>query len=317
VIPTQLILVEGLPGSGKSTTAQQLCLHLRRLGRRARWVYENETPHPILPALDPQRLWQLDGDDPDRAWKAALSGWRVFASAVAASDEIAIVESAFFQMTIGPQLLQNLPAEAIAGHVLEASRSIEPLSPVLIHLRPADVGAALRKIAARRGEWFEQFLVKQIAASPCGRQRGIADFAGVIALFESLRGLIDSVCEKLAMPRLTLDPSDDDWPRHREAITRFLSLPPFAEDAPPAGAERLTGRYRRADSQEEFTVSSDSGGLFFDDKARTRLIPMGSRTFCIQGMCVDLTFATDDRGEAPAVELSGPLRDLPQTWRKV
>ena len=43
----KLILVEGLPGSGKSSTAQFICDQLQRNGHRARWYYEDETPHPV------------------------------------------------------------------------------------------------------------------------------------------------------------------------------------------------------------------------------------------------------------------------------
>ena len=44
---TQLILVEGCPGSGKSSTAQFLCRQLQRAGQECRWYHEEERPHPV------------------------------------------------------------------------------------------------------------------------------------------------------------------------------------------------------------------------------------------------------------------------------
>ena len=49
MINSNLILIDGISGSGKSTTAQRLYLHLLRLGHDVQWFYEHDTAHPILP----------------------------------------------------------------------------------------------------------------------------------------------------------------------------------------------------------------------------------------------------------------------------
>ena len=43
----RIILVEGFPGCGKSTTAQWLARQLRTAGRPAEWFYEQQRPHPM------------------------------------------------------------------------------------------------------------------------------------------------------------------------------------------------------------------------------------------------------------------------------
>src|SRR5687767_5330975 len=53
-----LVLVEGLPGCGKSTTAQFLARQLRRAGYRARWHYEEETPHPVFRRPAESTTWE-------------------------------------------------------------------------------------------------------------------------------------------------------------------------------------------------------------------------------------------------------------------
>ena len=47
MIQTNLIMIEGIWGSGKSATAQQLCCHLREQGQDASWIFEQQDPHPI------------------------------------------------------------------------------------------------------------------------------------------------------------------------------------------------------------------------------------------------------------------------------
>ncbi|MBO0992026.1 hypothetical protein [Bacillus sp. SD088] len=43
---TKLIMVEGIPGSGKSTTAQSISKSLDRMGFKHKWWYEEEQGHP-------------------------------------------------------------------------------------------------------------------------------------------------------------------------------------------------------------------------------------------------------------------------------
>jgi thymidylate kinase len=63
-----LVFVEGVPGTGKSTTAQFLARQLIRHGRPARWFYEEQVPNPFVPEIDPSeyRDWQHFIDLPSR-----------------------------------------------------------------------------------------------------------------------------------------------------------------------------------------------------------------------------------------------------------
>jgi len=51
---TKVVLVEGLPGCGRSTTAQFVVLHGRRHGVPARWYYEVEVPHLVAGSYRPE-----------------------------------------------------------------------------------------------------------------------------------------------------------------------------------------------------------------------------------------------------------------------
>ncbi|EFM10668.1 hypothetical protein PaecuDRAFT_2580 [Paenibacillus curdlanolyticus YK9] len=48
MIPSKLILMEGLPSTGKSTNAGILFTQLERNGHKARWIHEVARPHPTL-----------------------------------------------------------------------------------------------------------------------------------------------------------------------------------------------------------------------------------------------------------------------------
>src|SRR6185295_5519402 len=96
-----LVLVEGMPGSGKSTTAQWLAGELEHQGRPARWVYEGEVPHPVVdPPSGLLRDWK---EIPGRHF----AGWSRFAAAVRAEETVVVVESAFLQRSVAAMLRRN------------------------------------------------------------------------------------------------------------------------------------------------------------------------------------------------------------------
>ena len=67
----ELIFVEGVPGSGKSTTAQFIARRLARSGRPARWFYEEQAPNPV-PEIDPAhyRNWDHFSELRAERWRA-------------------------------------------------------------------------------------------------------------------------------------------------------------------------------------------------------------------------------------------------------
>lgn len=48
MIDTQLIMLEGLPATGKSTNSDFLRMQLERNGKKAKWIHEVTRPHPTL-----------------------------------------------------------------------------------------------------------------------------------------------------------------------------------------------------------------------------------------------------------------------------
>ena len=315
---SKLILIDGIPGSGKSTTAQQLCLHLVKEGYDARWVYEHEKPHPIFGDFDVGQALQLGADELSAFLASITSNWKNLASSVASAGQIVILESAFFQSPVSLQLLLNRTREEIIAHILEVERVIGKAEPGLIYFHQDDVGAALARVISRRGPSFAEFLVDQIRASPYGQARGVASFEGVVEAIKMARILTDHIFEKLGIRKIAIENSAGDWPRYRKVITSFLYLPSMeVSSTPPANSHRFVGKYQGAEPSHEIVIAVDEEGLFFAGNSRKRLIPKADKVFYMQGMCLEFRFEADEKSASGSVEISGPFPTLPQVWRRV
>ena len=106
MLPSRLIFVDGLPGSGKSTTAQRLSLHLRRQGYPARWIFEHENQHPLFVESAVRALREQQPNAAPALFDRALTGYAMLTDRMSAvPPETLLLEGTLFQTAVGSQLL--------------------------------------------------------------------------------------------------------------------------------------------------------------------------------------------------------------------
>ena len=178
VQPARLVLCEGLPGAGKSTTAHLMSLHMARHGGPARWYFEFHTPHPIFYHPDILSAMQT-GEVKPGLFESGIDHWRALAASMAATGESVFIESAFFQLPVHPMRLMDWPDDRIEQYVADVMAAIRGTSPLLVLLRHDDVPRALEAAGAIRGDWFPGFLETTVTTSAYGRARGLNGPDGV------------------------------------------------------------------------------------------------------------------------------------------
>lgn len=319
MLDTRLILIDGLTGAGKSTTAQRLWLHLRRLGTDARWFYEHDATHPIWWPDEKERIAQAGILDPGFTEEILPARWRSLAARIAATGPATILESSFFQANIGVLLAMNVPGAAIERLMLAVEQAIAPARPALIYFRQPDVARALAEICEdRRADDYAANLVAHIGATPYGQAIGLRDVAGLLRFYGQWADLVESVFARLALPKLVIDRSAGDWPARERQLTDFLGLPPiqdeFAQIERPA---RFVGRYRDAGSDAELIVAADERGLRLDDARGTRLIPLADGAFVVESMSAALAFADERGGRCRRLEFHSDLPGLGPVWLRI
>ncbi|MDM0053028.1 hypothetical protein [Variovorax sp. J22R115] len=314
-----IIFIEGIVGSGKSSTAHQLGLHLRKLGRTTQWYFEHDSHHPIYPAGHaPNYDCELSRGQQVDIRRSVLSRWKVLAESISRTKEVVILEGGFFQTVIDHFLLLNLGFEDAINHISEVESLVASLDPAMILLYQEDVDAALNRILSERSAAYADYLVNIYKQSPFGRAHGISGYPDVIEAIAATRQVRDAIFEKLRMRKLSIDNSLGDWRRYYDAITDFLALPPmnFPSDL-PGKVEMLVGNYHSAESNAQFCVFALDNALYFSSEARLRLVPKSGSEFYLLGTRWWVTFETNDRGVAYALKLFGDESAPLEAWRQI
>jgi hypothetical protein len=298
----RLIFVEGFPGAGKSTTAQFLARLLARQGRAARWVYEEETPHPLVPPPPSHGYgsWEAFAD-------ARVARWRAFTAAAADYDVVLVPESALLQTPVATMLMRNAEPAVIEDLVHRLVASAGPLRPALVYLGQQDPEAAFRAIGERRGMAWLLHHIQASAGFAFTRERGLSGFDGLLAYWRAHAEVCGVIVDRLDLPKLMLDVGPDGWAERRRRICDFVGVP-YEDDPTPNAADvaRVTGRY--GDGRHEVTVGVVDGRLVLRGVlwSMNALLPVRRNVFDVESWPLRLIFEEDVAGGVHAFRCSGP-----------
>ncbi len=328
---TRLILVEGCPGSGKSSTAQFLSRQLQGAGHECRWYSEEERPHPVAAnkGISNTKGFREYG-------RSTLINWRDFARRARRSKEISIIESHFLQNTVGSLVYANVKTERTLKLIHRMAEFCEPLQPMLVYLHQPDYAAAMRHLLDQRGPEIEEQYLQRSANSRYAKRRSLEGFEGLVQGWIAARTSMEQRQSELEMATLSIDSTSGDWPAYYDQIGDFLSIPletaqspskkdlleyagtyTYQQDTAPrrtAGetrfarvdvSRRVGGLPRRAPQKHykdiEFTIGLEQGGLVMRDYGWLRpvnsLIPLKRDVFDIRSWPFQLHFERDTSGD--------------------
>ncbi|MCM1181687.1 MAG: hypothetical protein NC347_15660 [Clostridium sp.] len=146
---TNLIIVEGLPGSGKSTTAAMIADELNKKGKKVICVDEGVREHPADYA-------DYDFPDFETERKKILEKWCLFAEGCK-KDTIYVFNCIFLQNPMCETMMRfGMDDSGSQNCISEIAEIIKPLNPVIIYIDQPDVKEAVDCVLDERGNgWLE------------------------------------------------------------------------------------------------------------------------------------------------------------------
>ena len=231
---TRHIFVEGINGSGKSTTARFLADYLSGQEIPARYLPEGGPGHPLRIANALPHPFQIWRDiTTDEFIRLSLRKWESFANTARELNVVTLCDGLLFHGNMMDLLLMNAEPKAVQAYIKNLVCVLRELNPVLIYFYQDDVAQALRRIASKRGDQWILAQAQWKLASPYGRERGLDQipafdlpgFGGLIRLFTAFRSLSEEIVRELPIPVLRIDNTKGAWAEYYREIFSFLELP--------------------------------------------------------------------------------------------
>ena len=230
MVGTRIVFVDGLPGSGKSTTAKYLADELERRGIPWRLLREHETDHPLNVGGDEHPSGSTTGARMFAAYSVcsfieeSLARWNAFVAAAMASARVNILDGYPFQNSVRVLLQMDADPVTLAAYQSSLEQTAAGLDPVLIYLDPGDAEATLRAIAEQRGRAWTDYAIAVITECPYASSRGLRGMDGAVAVLQSYKLLLDESVARLPFPTLVLSGCQRRWRECRANIRNFLRL---------------------------------------------------------------------------------------------
>ncbi|MFN8536658.1 MAG: hypothetical protein U0232_04175 [Thermomicrobiales bacterium] len=311
----KLLLVEGMPGAGKSTLAQGVLRQLGASGVAARWWYEEDAGHPVYCFRNAEELRQVVADlgsgQHGRVIAAALEQWRAFAASVAAGDEVVVLDGCLFGYLTWSLFPFDVPDGEILAYVAEVASILSGVDPCVVSIRTDDVAASWRRLFAARGEAWARSAVERVTKSPYGERRGLVGFEGLVAYWQAYQGLVDEVFARLSFAKLAL--GMDEQGSYLPAVLAFLGVTPGeAVVAPDDEVMRFAGRYmrREGDDERRVEVAVREGALSLvgvpELWPQNRLVPVAAGEFVVEAFPFRVRFGGGAPGRGTQMVIDGP-----------
>ncbi len=314
MLNTNLILVDGITGSGKSTTAQFLASQLNKNGINVKWYHEEETNHPLAYEEDVEVF--TSQSETEKFLETIPQLWCEFVKQVRCSDKIHIIESHLLQDTVRILFQNNIEKAKIMDFVHEIENIIKPLNPILLYFYQHNVNCSIRKVWNRRGPAWKKWFIDSDIQTPYVKSSGLTGEVGVIKLWSDYQSFTNHLFERYQFKKLSIENSDNEWDDYQLRILDFLNLNLITKNNLLTLEEkkRYCGTYKNQEGNQECTVKLFNDNLVCDlIWPDIRILPLENGTknfFYLESFPIFIHFIENKKGFIKELILSGRREKL-------
>ncbi|KOR89282.1 hypothetical protein [Paenibacillus solani] len=208
----RLLIIDGIPGSGKTTTATRIYNRLTSQGKGARCLLEQAENHPLLPPME--QYYALNTDEGADAFIRQLVDRysRFVEEQLSSSEDIAIIESVLFQDIVSVSHLQGMNIAQLQSFTESLQLLLMPLNPHLIYYYHTDVEGQWRYICGIRGNKW----------GPVSFQSD-EDIVQAGEVWSASQAFVRAAIDSWPIPKLIIENKDYAWAEYDARIDSFVS----------------------------------------------------------------------------------------------
>ncbi|WP_336784677.1 hypothetical protein [Paenibacillus sp. MMO-177] len=298
----KLIMVEGIPGSGKSSTARFIALQLERNGYPVELYHESTVPHPIL--LD-EDLYDLD------RWLAAYrSKWNSFLAANAAKESVIVMESVLFQAPIIQMLHMDIDSTVIIRFIEELMVTLSRFDCGFVYLYQKDPSVGInRMLTDRGGESWLRNTYDKFKHLPYYKNRNHTGKELHLQFLHEYSQIAQQIFNKMKLKSMGVDNTNWDWDQDYRTIMDFLGCTIYPDpELSKEELEKFSGSYQNDELGITFHIQLRGEDLYIFD--HYKLKPRGENTFYLSNISMSLAFIGLDEVMVYEKDIVGNRNDL-------
>lgn len=213
----QMKLVEGLPGSGKTSVAEFLSEFLLSKGCLNELFLEASPNNPFR-----YKEGTGEGITVDEFVASIRCQWQAFKTQNAKKSHLVIQESMTFQQQVNFLVWMDRIAEIkpITQYIEE---QLKELAPALLYLRQSDPSEALQNIIKVRGSKWEEEKIRPVERSPFAEARGLNYPEASLSFIREVHRITDDLYNAFPYGKSCIDVTDRNWKTVMDKATVWLS----------------------------------------------------------------------------------------------
>lgn len=217
MVNTRLISVDGIPGSGKSTTSRSIHDRLVASGIDSLWFHELSADHPI-------HRHEVHPDDPNEYMDFHLDLWTSFLQNSKTNKTVFVFDCTLLQYLTAGLMFFDVQESSIQKHFIETINIIRTLNPVIVYLYNPSVRNTLSWITAKRGDEFSRRFIAGWKSCKYWTRLGLDGFDGMVTFFEDQQEVAMECMERSAVNKIIIDRTNHNFVEDDATITEFIGL---------------------------------------------------------------------------------------------